>query len=110
MSAVVWLVIDEAGHPIHCASYAEACHEHINDAINDFHVEGAEKWKVRSATLDAQSLLRPAISAANPLPPGCHCKPGQCMAPRIMGRQTPCRDPEKRATCTAAQSSTDQQG
>lgn len=43
-----------------------------------------------------ESLLRPAISATNPLPPGCYCKPGECAAPRIMGRQTPCRDPQKR--------------
>jgi hypothetical protein len=59
------------------------------------------KWQ---ATIDAakadrpaavgaadQSLLRPAISATNPLPPGCYCPPGTCQAPRIMGRQTPCR-------------------
>jgi hypothetical protein len=37
------------------------------------------------------SLLRPAISTANPLPPGCYCPPGECQAPRIMGRQAPCR-------------------
>jgi hypothetical protein len=43
-----------------------------------------------------RSLLRPAISVANPLPPGCYCEPGKCAAPRIMGRQTPCRDPLKR--------------
>lgn len=39
-----------------------------------------------------QSLLhRPN----DPLPGGCYCKPGQCMAPVMMGRQMPCRDPEK---------------
>jgi hypothetical protein len=27
--------------------------------------------------------------------PGCHCQPGRCMAPKIVGTQTPCRDPEK---------------
>lgn len=65
----VWLVVDEVGQPIHCTSWREACHEHINDAINDFQVEGAEKWKVYSATYDAQpvklgeNLLRPAILA-----------------------------------------------
>ena len=31
----------------------------------------------------------------DPLPDGCYCKSGQCMAPVIMGRQMPCRDPEK---------------
>lgn len=50
---------------------------------------------VAKATV-GKSLLRPAISATNPLPPGCYCKPGRCAAPVIMGRQTPCRDPEKR--------------
>ncbi len=29
--------------------------------------------------------------------PGCHCQPGKCMAPKIMGRQMPCLDPEKAA-------------
>jgi hypothetical protein len=31
------------------------------------------------------------------LPEGCYCKPGQCMAPVIMGRQMPCLDPQKAA-------------
>jgi hypothetical protein len=31
----------------------------------------------------------------DPLPSGCYCKPGHCMAPKIMGVQTPCRDPKK---------------
>lgn len=26
---------------------------------------------------------------------GCHCEPGRCMAPKIMGRQQPCLDPMK---------------
>lgn len=38
------------------------------------------------------SLFR---KANEPLPEGCHCKPGKCMAPVIMGKQMPCRDPEK---------------
>jgi hypothetical protein len=42
----LWLVIDETGEPVHCASWPDACHEHINDAINEFNIEGAEKWKV----------------------------------------------------------------
>lgn len=45
----IWLVIDEGGYPIHCASYATACHEHINDAINDFDIEEAFNWKVIEA-------------------------------------------------------------
>jgi hypothetical protein len=33
----------------------------------------------------------------DPLPAGCYCNPGECMAPTIMGRQMPCRDPQKAA-------------
>lgn len=40
------------------------------------------------------SLLRPASKLA---PAGCHCKPGRCAAPVVMGQQVPCRDPEKAA-------------
>ena len=40
---------------------------------------------------DTPSLLR----KPGPLPPGCFCTPGHCMAPKIGGRQTGCRDPEK---------------
>jgi len=37
-------------------------------------------------------LRKPSTHA----PPGCHCQ-DRCMAPVVMGRQTPCRDPEKAA-------------
>jgi len=40
---------------------------------------------------DTPSLLR----KPGPLPPGCFCTPGHCMAPKIGGRQTGCRAPEK---------------
>lgn len=50
-SKEIWLVLDEEGEPIHCASWSSACHEHINDAINDHDIEGAAKWKVRRAEL-----------------------------------------------------------
>jgi len=43
-------------------------------------------------TAESKSLLH---SPNDPPPAGCYCKPGQCMAPVIMGRQMPCRDPEK---------------
>lgn len=33
-------------------------------------------------------------------PPGCHCT-RRCSAPRIMGKQMPCRDPEKAARIAA---------
>jgi hypothetical protein len=42
----------------------------------------------------ARALLRPVNE---PLPPGCYCQPGRCMAPVVMGRQMPCRDPQKAA-------------
>jgi hypothetical protein len=42
----VFVVLDETGLPIYCASYALACHEHINDAINEHAVEEAKAWKV----------------------------------------------------------------
>ena len=47
----IWLVLDKDGEPIHCASWESACHEHINDAINDHQIEGAEQWIVRRAEL-----------------------------------------------------------
>lgn len=42
-----------------------------------------------------ESLTRKPISASN-RPTQCYCKPGQCMAPVVMGFQTPCLDPAKR--------------
>lgn len=39
--------------------------------------------------IDYAKLLRPASKVA---PSGCHCQT-RCMAPVVMGRQTPCRDP-----------------
>ena len=41
---------------------------------------------------EVETLLR----KPGPPDPGCHCKPGRCMAPVVMGRQTVCRDPSKR--------------
>lgn len=46
------------------------------------------------------SLLRPEISSANQLPPGCHCKVGQCGAPKPAW----CRDHAKRDGLAATQS------
>jgi hypothetical protein len=31
---------------------------------------------------------------------GCACKPGRCMAPKVMGFQTPCLDPDKAMRAT----------
>lgn len=36
-------------------------------------------------------------------PPGCHCTT-RCMAPVVMGRQTPCRDPERFASTSKSES------
>lgn len=47
----IWLVLDEEGWPVHCAGWPSACHEHINDAINEHDIEGAAKWTVRRAEL-----------------------------------------------------------
>ena len=47
----IWIVMDENGYPIYCAGYSQACHEHINDAINDHDIEGAPHWKVQQAVL-----------------------------------------------------------
>lgn len=42
----VWVVQDEAGHPIHCAGWPQACREHIREAINEHGIEEARAWKV----------------------------------------------------------------
>lgn len=34
------------------------------------------------------------LTARTHAPPGCHCTT-KCMAPVVMGRQTPCRDPDR---------------
>lgn len=47
----------------------------------------AELAEARKKFSERVSLLR--------LP--CHCKPGRCLAPAIMGRQQICLDPEKAA-------------
>lgn len=56
----LWVVLDEDGWPIYCAGWPEACHEHINEAINEFDIDGAAKWKVRRAELvpNAPELTR----------------------------------------------------
>lgn len=46
-----WVVIDEDGEPCYCASWPEACHEHINDAINEHDLKEAAKWLVREAQI-----------------------------------------------------------
>lgn len=46
------------------------------------------------AAKEPKELIRPVNDK---LPDVCHCSPGNCMAPVIMGFQTPCRDPQKAA-------------
>ena len=46
MSEIVYVVIDEKGHSCYVADYPEACHEHINDAL-DMDLTEAAQWKVR---------------------------------------------------------------
>lgn len=50
-AADVYLVLDEAGAPIHCASTSIECHDHINDAISNHDIDGAVEWVVRRAQL-----------------------------------------------------------
>lgn len=47
----IWLVLDADGWPIYCAGWPNACHEHINDAINEHELDEAAQWKVRRAEL-----------------------------------------------------------
>lgn len=39
----------------------------------------------------------PLLKAAGHIQTGCYCKPGRCIAPVVMGRQTKCLDPNKAA-------------
>ena len=47
----IWVVIDADGEPCFSATWPEACHEHINDAIAEFEVEEAAVWVVRRYVL-----------------------------------------------------------
>jgi len=42
----VYVVLDESGTPMYVAAWPEACHEHINEAL-DMGLEFAAKWVVR---------------------------------------------------------------
>jgi hypothetical protein len=44
---VAWHVVDEQGGIQHAATWPQACHEHINDAINEHDLEEASRWIVR---------------------------------------------------------------
>ena len=54
----IFVVLDETEFPCHAATYAHACQEHINDAIEGG-IEEAAKWVVREfiAAPPAQTAL-----------------------------------------------------
>lgn len=76
---------------------AKSLGKHLADVMRE-EIERLRQYERGVTATVGKSLLRPPISAANPLPPGCNCEPGRCAAPVISGRQTPCRDPEKART------------
>jgi hypothetical protein len=43
----LWVVIDDQGLPGFSAPWPEACHEHINDALQDQNHAEAAEWRVR---------------------------------------------------------------
>jgi len=47
----IWVVLKDKKYPVYCASYEAACHEHINDVINDFDLEEPKRWTVHMATV-----------------------------------------------------------
>lgn len=67
----VWVVQDETGQPLFCASWSQACHEHINDAINEHGIDEAKAWKVlHYANVAAQpSAVSPQIGDARAVTP-----------------------------------------
>jgi len=64
-----WVVINENGQPCHVAGWPEACHEHINDAINEHGLAEAKNWRVRPYIL----ADRAAASAEPPQAIGWTC-------------------------------------
>lgn len=44
--AVAWHVVDADGQLMHAAGWKEAAHEHINDALNEYGIAEAAKWRV----------------------------------------------------------------
>ena len=44
---VAWCVFDEDNQPAYVAGWREACHEHINDALQEHDIAEAAKWVVR---------------------------------------------------------------
>ena len=67
----LWVVIDEAGQPGYCASWPDACHEHINDALMGGY-GAAARWVVREYGIVAGI---PATGEVAPWPPGMGLEP-----------------------------------
>lgn len=72
------------------SSYVATC-DHIEN-LADLALSARAAVPEGFAMVPASLLRKPG-----PLPDGCYCKPGQCAAPVVMGRQTACRDPQKAA-------------
>ena len=53
MSEKLYVVFDESGNPCFCASWRDACNEHINDAIQMDLMEAAQ-WTIRVFVPEAQ--------------------------------------------------------
>lgn len=72
------------------AGLSEADHQLVLRAIKLAFLAGEEKGRYDSGRI-TRPLLEPPLEHA---PPGCHCTE-KCMAPVVMGRQQPCRDPDR---------------
>lgn len=81
--------------PLGCAALVAERHSHEQEMARlQTDLLGAREFmgSVSKQVETAARLLR----EPGPLPPGCYCSE-RCMAPVVMGQQTPCRDPEKAA-------------
>jgi hypothetical protein len=61
------------------------------DEFNHLQAEWITRANIEVIPPVSKSLLQPTATI------GCYCKPGVCMAPVVMGSQTPCRNPAKAA-------------
>ena len=52
--AEIWVVIGEYDQPVFSATWPDACHEHINDAIMNGDLDAA-KWVVRRYVPEVKS-------------------------------------------------------
>ena len=52
--AEIWVVIGEYDQPVFSATWPDACHEHINEALMDGDLDAA-KWVVRRYVPEVKS-------------------------------------------------------